>query len=173
MRFFRSVVLLLLALLLAPFATNSRAAGYSTEFAVAPDATSIRSTTRLRKGDRVQVQSPRLLGNEIVLLAQCIDGCAQTKIVRGWSGRRSAARKGPDLLERVTILQDGDYLLSAHEIPTIVQTVVLRGCLRSLPLHVLCSDAKPLRVTESRADGEWFRARLSSSSWVWVRTIRR
>jgi hypothetical protein len=167
-RFFRSVLLLLLA----PFATISPAAGYSTEFAVAPDATSIRAITRLHKGDRVQVQSPRLLGNEIVLLAQCLDGCAQTKIVRGWSGRRSPAHKGPDLLERVTILQDGDYLVSAHEIPTTVQPVVLRGCLRSLPLHVLCSDAKPLRVTESKADGEWFRARLSSSSWLWVRTIR-
>lgn len=168
MRFSSTIVLLSLVLV----ATAAPAASYSTEFAVSPDATSIRAITRLHKGDRVQVQSPRLLGNEVVLLAQCLDGCAQAKIVRGWGGRRSPARKGPDLLARVTILQDGDYLLSAHEIPTTVQPIVLRGCLRSLPLHVLCADAKPLRITESRADGEWFRARLSSSSWLWVRTMR-
>jgi len=162
MRFFPIVLLLLLV----HVATASRAANDPSEFVLSPDATSITTVTPLHKGDRVQVRSPRLLGNEIVLLAQCLDGCAQTKIVRAWSGRRNAAHKGPELLERVTILHDGDYLVSAYEIPTIVQPVVLRGCLRSLPLHVLCSDAKPLRINESKTDGDWFRARLSSSSWL-------
>ncbi|MEP6940415.1 MAG: hypothetical protein ABI846_11680 [Rudaea sp.] len=169
MHFLRAVVPLLLALC----STIGSAAPYSTEFAVSPEATSIRTLARLHRGDRVQVQSPRLLGNEIVLLVECLNGCAKTKIIRGWSGRRNAARKGSDLLERVTILQDGDYLIAAHEIPTTVEPITLRGCIRSLPLHVLCGDARPLRITESKADGEWFRARLSSSSWLWVRYTRR
>ena len=81
--------------------------------------------------------------------------------------------KGNELIDNVTILEDGDYYFAANEIPTSLPTVNFRGCIRSLPLKKLCSDARPLKITESKAEDKWFRARLSSGNWIWVRSVRR
>lgn len=165
MHFLRIVVLLLFTF----GAADALAATYSTEFGLSADATSIRTLSPLHRGDRVQVQSPRLFYNEMVLLVQCLDGCAKTKIIRGWSARSGSHRGGPGLLEAVTLLADGDYYIAAYEIPATTLPIPFRGCVRSLLLHVLCSEARALRITESKAGSEWFRARLSSSSWLWAR----
>jgi hypothetical protein len=138
-----------------------------TNFVVAPDTLTFSPATPLHKGDRLLVQSPRMLVNEVLLLVRCVDHCATRKIIRAWNGRSSG--KGPDLLERVTLLEDGDYYFAANEIPLNLRAINFRGCLHSLPLHVLCSDARPLRVTDAKVETQWFRARLSSGDWVWVR----
>jgi hypothetical protein len=144
------------------------AAPLYTNFVVAADATTFKPAQPLHKGDRLLVQSPSLLGYEVLLLVRCLDGCAQTEIVRAWNGR-SSGHSGPDLYERVTIQQDGDYYFAPNEIPVTLPDANFRGCLRSLPLHKLCSDAHAVRITESNADASWFRVRLSSGNWIWVR----
>jgi len=165
--------LAILALSSCLYHPSLNAAADVTDFVVSPDATTFKPTTPLRKGDRLQVQSPRLPANEVLLLVQCKNGCAETKIVRAWSGRKSAAPQGPDLLEWVTILEDGDYYFAPNEIPPNIPSANFHGCIRSLPLHKLCSDARPQKITESKTEGGWFRAHLSTrGSWVWVRYTR-
>lgn len=152
----------------AACSANAAADATYTDFVVAADATTFKPAAPLHEGDRLLVQSPRLLANEVLLLVRCLDGCAQTKIIRAWNGRASH-RTGPDLYERVTILESGDYYLAPSEIPLNARALNFRGCIRSLPLHVLCSDARPLTITDSRVEAQWFRAHLSSGDWVWAR----
>ncbi len=113
-----------------------------TNFVVAPDTLTFSPATPLHKGDRLLVQSPRMLVNEVLLLVRCVDHCATRKIIRAWNGRSSGKLDSP---ERVTLLEDGDYYFAANEIPLNLRAINFRGCLHSLPLHVLCSDARPLR----------------------------
>ncbi|MEP7042667.1 MAG: hypothetical protein ABI843_06365 [Dokdonella sp.] len=148
----------------------SASAAIPTQFAVAADRASFHPTTPLHKGDRLQVLSPYLSSGDVIVLARCLDDCRQSEIVRAWGSRNGRAR-GPDLLEFVTIQQDGNYFFAPSQIAQSLRAINYVGCKRSLRLHVLCSDAHSLTVTEVKATAELFRARLSSGSWIWVRRI--
>ena len=158
------------AALLAVTICTVAAAAVPTDFVVAKDRTSFHPTRAFRKGDRLQVLSPYLSPDDVVVLARCIDDCRHSEIVRSW-GSRNGRTHGPDLLEFVTIAQDGDYFFAPNQIPPSLRTRNYIGCKRSLPQHVLCSDARSLTITETKATPELFRARLSSGSWIWVRRI--
>jgi len=145
-------------------------AAVPTGFAVSTDRTSFHPIHAFHKGDRLQVLSPYLSPDDVVVLARCIDDCQRSEIVRSWGSRHGSAH-GPDLLEFVTLAQDGDYFFAPNQIPQSLRTRNYIGCRRSLPQHVLCSDARSLTITETKATPELFRARLSSGSWIWVRRI--
>jgi hypothetical protein len=159
------------AIVLAVAACSAVGAAVPTDFAVSPDRTSFHPTAAFRKGDRLQVLSPYLSPDDVVVLGRCSDDdCKRSEIVRSWGSRHGRAH-GPDLLEYVTIPQDGDYFFAPNQIPQSLRARNYIGCKRSLPLHVLCSDARSLTITETKATPELFRARLSSGSWIWVRRI--
>ncbi|MET0225397.1 MAG: hypothetical protein ABW187_03060 [Dokdonella sp.] len=159
------------AMLLAIAACVAADAAVPTDFAVSTDRLSFRPTTALHKGDRLQVLSPYLSPDDVVVLARCMDDCRSSEIVRSWDSGHGRAH-GPDLLEFVTIAQDGDYFFAPNQIPQSLRTRNAIGCKRSLPQHVLCGDARSLTITETKATPELFRARLSSGSWIWVRRVR-
>ena len=93
--------------------------------------------------------------------------CSQSQVVRVWR----AKGKSPDVLAYVTIEQDGDYFFSPRQIPANLKPSG-RGCWAGLAIHIICSDALSQKITQVKAEPTWFRARLSSGGWFWVRKIR-
>jgi hypothetical protein len=161
---------MILRLLLVSLAivAKSALASVPTEFVVAPDKTSFAPAEPLRAGDRLQVESPYLYGDDLVALGHCLDaGCAKLDIVRVWTAHRRGL-----LRDYVNIQHDGNYVFFGNTVPRNLPMQERHGCFRAAPLRKLCSGSQRLAITDVKTSPEVFRVRFSTDSWFWVRKIR-
>jgi hypothetical protein len=143
-------------------------ASVPTEFVVAPDKTSFNPAQPLRAGDRLQVESPYLYGDDLVALARCVNaGCTDLDIVRVWTAHRHG-----HLRDYVNIQEDGTYIFFGNTVPRNLPAHERRGCIRSAPLNKVCSGSQRLAITDVKSSPEVFRVRFSTDSWFWVRKLR-
>lgn len=142
-------------------------AAVPTEFRVTSDGSAFYPAQPLRKGDRLQVLSPYLIGHDALFLMRCVDGCQRSEIVRSWNGRVGGT--GPAMLESVTLQQDGEYFFVPRTFSLSLQHRNLQACVSLLRLHEMCEDASAMTIREVKATPELFRVRLQSGSWIWVR----
>ena len=142
-------------------------AAVPTEFRVTADGNAFYPAQPLRKGDRLQVLSPYLIGHDSLFLMRCLDDCRRSEIVRSWNGRVGGT--GPAMLESMTIQQDGQYFFVPKTFSLSLQQRNLQACVELLPLHEMCADASAMAIREVKATPELFRVHLQSGSWIWVR----
>ena len=148
-------------------ASAAAGAAVPTEFRVSADGNAFYPVQPLRRGDRLQVLSPYLIGQDSVYLMRCVDDCSRSEIVRSWNGRVGGT--GPAMLESVTIREDGRYFFVPKTFSLSLQRRNLQACVELLQLHAMCAEASAMAIREVKATPELFRVRLQSGSWIWVR----
>lgn len=155
---------LILALTLTPAAFLTLPAN----FVVAPDKMSFSRAEPFHAGDRLQVESPYLYGDDLVAFGRCLDSeCAKLDIVRVWTALHHGKVR-----DYVNILQDGNYIFFGNTLPHNLSSIERHGCLRNAPLNKVCSESQRLAITDVKTSPSVFRVRFSTDSWFWVREIR-
>jgi len=129
-------------------------------------------TAALHKGDVLQVRSPRLLGDETLVLARCDDGCKDATVISVWRHGFHLATGiyNPLIRSNFTLKRDGRYFFQlVKNSDCYVDAWMCHNARWPGVLHY--GNPQPLKIEQAQMQGPLYRVKFDSGTWVLVRRL--